>query len=123
MKVLLSIKPNFVEKVFSGEKRYEFRRVIFKKPEVNTIVVYASNPVQKVLGEFKIKGIIFDNLDSLWKRTNQHSGITEDFFYQYFKNMDFGYAIEIGEIKKYKKALLLQDHFNVSPPQSFLYLQ
>lgn len=122
MRVLLSIKPDFVEKVFSGEKKYEFRRVIFKKPEVNTVVVYASMPVQKVIGEFSIKNIIFDEIDSLWKRTKEFSGISEDFFFQYFNDKDFGYAIEIGEIEKYNNALSLQDHFNVSPPQSFMYL-
>ena len=71
MKVLLSIKPDFVEKVFSGEKKYEFRRVIFKKPEVNTVVVYASTPVQKVIGEFSVKNIIFDEIGSLWKKTKK----------------------------------------------------
>ena len=30
MKVLLSIKPEFVEKIFSGEKRFEYRKNIFK---------------------------------------------------------------------------------------------
>lgn len=122
MKVLLSIKPDFVEKVFSGEKKYEFRRVIFKKPEVNTVVVYASTPVQKVIGEFSVKNIIFDEIGSLWKRTKKFSGISEDYFFKYFNNKNFGYAIEIGEIEKYNKALSLQDHFNVSPPQSFMYL-
>jgi len=122
MRVLLSIKPDFVDKVFSGEKKYEFRRVIFKKPEVNTVVVYASTPVKKVIGEFSIKNIIFDEIGSLWKRTKQFSGISEDFFYQYFNEKDFGYAIEIGKIEKYNKALSLKDHFNVSPPQSFMYL-
>ncbi|MBN2415417.1 hypothetical protein JXO52_06230 [bacterium] len=122
MKVLLSIKPDFVEKVFSGEKKYEFRRVIFKKSEVNTVVVYASKPVHKVIGEFSIKNIICDDIVSLWTRTKDFSGISEDFFFQYFNDRDFGYAIEIGKVKKYNKALSLQDHFNVSPPQSFMYL-
>lgn len=31
MKVLLSIKPEFVEKIFAGEKKFEYRRTIFKK--------------------------------------------------------------------------------------------
>lgn len=31
MEVLLAIKPEFVEKIFSGEKKYEFRKVVFKK--------------------------------------------------------------------------------------------
>jgi predicted transcriptional regulator len=32
-------------------KKYEFRKVVFKNPKVKTVVVYASSPVQKVIGE------------------------------------------------------------------------
>ena len=31
MNVLLSIKPRFVEKILEGEKRFEFRKGIFKQ--------------------------------------------------------------------------------------------
>ena len=44
MKVLLSIKPEFVEAIFSGEKLYEYRKAIFKK-NVTTVVIYATKPV------------------------------------------------------------------------------
>ena len=36
MKILLSIKPEFAEKIFSGSKKYEFRRRIFKAPGEKT---------------------------------------------------------------------------------------
>lgn len=50
MKVLMSIKPEFADKIFDGSKRYEFRRMIFKQPAVKKVVVYASAPVQMVIG-------------------------------------------------------------------------
>ena len=34
MKALLSIKPEFADKIFAGTKRYEFRRAVFKKEGV-----------------------------------------------------------------------------------------
>ncbi len=80
MKVLLSIKPEYVEKIFSGYKQYEFRRVIFKKSLVTTIVVYASSPIQKVVGELTIEFIIFDKLNSLWKITSDQGGISKETF-------------------------------------------
>ena len=55
MKVLLSIKPEFVEKIFNGTKKYEFRKSIFKNKNIDTVVVYASSPWQYVIGEFKIE--------------------------------------------------------------------
>ena len=47
--VLLSIKPEFAEKIFQGVKRYEFRKALFKNREVEKIIVYASAPVSKVI--------------------------------------------------------------------------
>ena len=34
MKVLLSIKPEFADKIFNGTKKYEFRKEIFNGSEV-----------------------------------------------------------------------------------------
>ncbi|HUC81760.1 MAG TPA: hypothetical protein VMR70_12645 [Flavisolibacter sp.] len=123
MKVLLSIKPAFAEKIFSGEKKFEFRRTIFKNRNVTTVVVYASAPVQKVIGEFAIETILTDNPASLWQQTKQHAGVSEDFFFQYFEDKAQGHAIQIKKTKKYRKPLCLKEDFALSPPQSFLYLQ
>lgn len=123
MKVLLSIKPKYAELIFNGTKKFEFRRSMFKNMAVKTIVVYASLPVQKVIGEFQIGAILNSDLKSLWKTTKQHAGIEEDFFYEYFNNKEHGFAIKINNPKKYRKPLCLKDDFNVLPPQSFLYLR
>ncbi|MBI6731014.1 ASCH domain-containing protein, partial [Pseudomonas amygdali] len=42
MKVLLSIKPEYAEKILQGEKRFEFRKSVFKNPDVRTVVIYAT---------------------------------------------------------------------------------
>lgn len=47
-------KPQFVDKIRRGEKKFEFRRVLPKHQEVDTIIVYASKPVGKVVGEMII---------------------------------------------------------------------
>ena len=122
MKILLSIKPEFAEKIFNGTKKYEFRRSLFKKSEVKTVVVYASSPVQKVVGEFEIETIINDELVRLWDRTKDFSGITAEYFFEYFRNKDKGYAIKIKKAKIYDKPLSIKDDYNVAPPQSFIYL-
>ena len=67
MRVLLSIKPEYAFKIFDGTKRFEFRKVIFKNPDVKTVVVYASSPVQQVIGEFEIENIFSYEPDALWE--------------------------------------------------------
>ncbi len=46
MKVLLSIKPDFVQEMARGRKRFEYRRRIFKQ-DVDSVVIYACRPVGK----------------------------------------------------------------------------
>ena len=122
MKVLLSIKPEFAFKIFEGKKKFEFRKVIFKNPNVKTVVVYASSPVQRVIGEFEIDNILSSDPTEIWRLTKKYSGISEDFFNEYFADREIAHAIKIKNTKKYKHPLHLKDNFNVVPPQSYLYL-
>lgn len=122
MKVLLSIKPEFAEKIFNGTKKYEFRKSIFKNKDVDTVVVYVSSPLQYVIGEFKIAGILNDDVDRIWEKTHDASGITERFYRMYFAHKTNAYAIKIGHVTRYKQRKRLSD-YNVSfAPQSFVYL-
>lgn len=121
MKVVLSIKPEFANKIFDGTKTFEFRKVIFKNTAVKTVIVYASSPVQQVIGEFQIDSIINLDLKTLWEMTNSSSGISKDYFYKYFANRELGYAIKIKNPKKYVTPKSLKRDFNLVPPQSFAY--
>ena len=122
MKVLLSIKPEFAFKIFDGTKKFEFRKVIFKNPNIKTVVVYASSPVQQVIGEFEIADILSYNPSEVWRQTKEYSGISENRFFEYFADRKIAHAIKIKNPKKYKQPLSLQDNFNVFPPQSYVYL-
>ena len=51
--ILLSIKPEYANKIFDGQKHYEYRKRIPKK-EVSKIVVYSSAPEQAVIGEIEV---------------------------------------------------------------------
>ncbi|MEY8782020.1 hypothetical protein AB9K32_16420 [Allomuricauda sp. XS_ASV26] len=123
MKVVLSIKPEFAFKIFDGTKKFEFRKAIFKNRNVKSVIVYASSPVQKVIGEFEIGKIFNNDLETLWDLTKEHSGITEDFFYDYFSDREKGFAIQVKKQKKYKKPKCLRTDFNLHPPQSFAYVK
>lgn len=123
MKVVLSIKPEFAYKIFDGTKKFEFRKSIFKNSNIETVVVYASAPVKKVIGEFQIERILNYDLDTLWELTKEYSGISEDYFYEYFDKRETGFAIQIKSKVKFKQPKSLQDDYKIiTPPQSFTYL-
>jgi predicted transcriptional regulator len=122
MRVLLSIKPEFADKIFSGEKKYEFRKVIFKRPNIKTVVVYASSPTKKVIGEFEVEEILSQNIASLWNITRQEAGITEEYYLSYFANRTIAHAIKIASVRKYNLPLDLNKVIRTPPPQSYVYL-
>ena len=119
--VLLSVKPEYASSIFKGEKGFEFRKTGFRR-QVDTVVVYVTSPVQKVLGEFDVDGILHSEISSLWERTREKAGISEATFFSYFGNKEKGYAIEVGGVRCYSEPLDLKKHFGVHPPQSFIYL-
>lgn len=123
MRVLLAIKPEFALKIFDGSKRYEYRRTIFKRTGVTTVVVYASDPIKSVIGEFDIGEIIHSEPRELWIKTGDQSGITEDNFLKYFENKQKGYAITVKKARRYDIPLALRKLMVHWPPQSFTYLQ
>jgi len=119
----LSIKPEYAERIFSGQKKYEFRRAIFKNRNVTHVVVYASAPIRKVIGEFQVINIIHDDVRALWDETGSAAGIPMSKFFDYFFNRDEGYAIEIGKAQKYEHSFSLEEVYGLTPPQSFVYLK
>ncbi len=123
MKVLLSIKPEYANKILSGEKRFEFRKSIFKKEGIQTVIIYATMPIGKVVGEFEFEHILSDEPEFIWDKTSALSGITKSFFDSYFYERSRAYAIEIKSVKKYDTPLNLNDlKSGLKAPQSFTYI-
>ncbi len=122
MKIILSIKPEFADEIFSGRKKYEYRKKIFTK-EVKSVIVYSTMPVGKFVGEFTIEKIVNGNPDAIWEKTKNYSGITKEFFEEYFSGRDNGYALKISTVKEYEKPI---DPFRLIKsfvaPQSFKYI-
>lgn len=120
MNVILSIHPEYVEKIISEEKKYEFRRKIFKQ-DVEQIVVYSTCPVKRIECIFEIKEIFEETPEQLWENYHDFGCISKKKFFKYFENTDKGYAIEIKNVKKLIKPI---DKFNedFTIPQSFRYL-
>lgn len=123
MKVLLSIKPEFVEKILSGEKKYEFRKKLFKRQSVKTIVIYATMPIGKVVGEFDIDHVISDEPNLVWEKTKKYAGVSKSFYDEYFEEKSLAFAIAVGKVTLYDEPKSL-NYFgkNFVAPQSYRYL-
>jgi predicted transcriptional regulator len=123
MKVILSIKPQYAEKILDGTKRFEFRKAGFSMSGVTTVVIYATKPIGKVVGEFEIDKIHVDAPSKIWSKTKLHAGIDKKFFDEYYKDRSVAVAIGVGKVKKYTRAKELSSlGAGITPPQSFRYL-
>jgi len=119
---LLSIKPEYVDAIFKGEKRVEFRRTRFAR-NVSHIIVYATQPVGAVVGYFEV-GLIEENTpDRLWDSFGTVGCIDKDKFDQYFDGTSIGYAIGVKNPVRLSENASLNRYSGLSrPPQSFAYL-
>lgn len=120
---MLSIKPEYVRRILAGEKTYEFRRRIFTRQDVDTIIIYTTSPVCRILAEAHITRILQDTPQGLWDRTHRHGGISRDKFMRYFQDRDTAYAIQLGELARFATPRTLADYHVKTAPQSFIYTQ
>ena len=118
MNVVLSIKPEYVEAIKDGRKRFEFRKSIFRK-KVDKVYIYASSPVSKVVGEFQPVYVIQGSPEELWSKTHRFAGIRKEWYDLYFRGHDTAYAIEIKNLRIYNTPKDIPFH----APQSFRYIE
>lgn len=121
-KILMSINPIYADKILSGAKKYEYRKVKAKKDKVNKIVIYATYPIMKVVGEVEVKDILEETPEKLWNVTKKYSGVTKQFYDNYFNKSSKAIAYKLGKIEKYDEPKKLEDVGVKCVPQSFLYL-
>ena len=120
-KILLSINPEYVEKILNGNKKYEYRKVKCRQ-EVDKIIIYSTYPIKKVVGEATVDKILEDSPTRIWETTNKESGINIDFFEKYFKGRKTAVAYKLSNIKIYDKPKEIESYGLKVAPQSFVYV-
>lgn len=119
--ILLSINPQYVDRIMNGEKQYEFRKNLCKR-EVDKIIIYSTSPIMKVVGEAEVEDIIVDKPRRVWGKTKKYSGIERQFFEEYYKGRSQAVAYKLTHIIQYEEPKELIDYGIKNPPQSFCYL-
>ena len=117
--LVLSIYPEYVKKILSGEKRFEFRRT---KPtqKITHIVIYATAPEKRIAAIAEVETILQASPHSLWEKTKYASGISRTAFRKYFNGRKQAFAFKLGQVWEMPRDAFLPPSF--LPPQSFLYI-
>ena len=70
---LISIHPKYVEKIFSGAKKLEFRRR-WTARSVETLFFYATAPVRRIVGFAKVARVTQGTPTQLWQLARESEG-------------------------------------------------
>jgi len=119
---LFSIHPRFADAILRGDKQVEFRR---RGPSRKTafVIVYATSPVQRIVGWFRVGDIEAEAPQDLWERFGAVGGIEPDEFARYYEGRAVGTAITVAEAASLAEPLELSSVAGfTSPPQSFQYV-
>jgi predicted transcriptional regulator len=120
--VLLPIRPHYAEPIIDGRKLVEFRKASFRA-RPSHVVVYASSPVQRVLGFFSVTDVEVAPVGDLWSRYGHVGEILENDFAAYFNGHECGVALSVGEVVALEQPLSLDAlGLGSRPPQSFAYV-
>lgn len=121
--ILVSINPEYADLILSGKKKIELRRVRFNK-NVDRMVIYATSPICKVIGECEVEKVIYDHPDGLWEEFGAVSGVSKEFFDRYYCNRELAVGLLVNKPQRYLTPQLLSAVVpgTTTPPQSFFYI-
>lgn len=120
--ILLSIHPEYVKKIISGEKKFEFRKVTARKYKPNKIFIYSTAPDSCIMAEADIVEILEEHPNEIWNKTKKYAGIDYHFFVEYYKNKDKAIAYKLDNVREFTKPKKIEDLGLKAAPQSFVYL-
>jgi predicted transcriptional regulator len=121
--VLLSVKPEYADRILKGTKRFEFRRAAFASP-VDEILLYATSPTKRIVGLFRIDSVHKGSPSSLWNRFARYAGIGRSKYFSYFAEAKRAFALQVHSTQRFLTHVDPRSVWpNFYPPQSFRYLE
>lgn len=119
--ILLSIHPCFVEKIFSGEKKFEYRKRI--PTDIHTVIVYATAPIKQIVAVIEVENVLQGTPMNIWKQTKEWSGLTYKFYKSYYNGKSVAYAIKFKNVYRLERPQSISIFKEVkSAPQSYMYI-
>lgn len=125
--ILLSIHPEWAQRIFSGLKILEWRKSVPKFDGTIKVYMYETSPIQKITGYFEIveEECFVQIEDPLHcDSTNIVFGqVTREDLANYKGNSKYLYGWRIHAPQKFKNPKTLADFGLKRPPQSWQYVE
>lgn len=123
--VVLSIRPQYSEKIVDGSKTVELRRRFpVSAPNGTIAYIYSTSPVRAMVGMAEITSVLKLPIAEIWQRFENQAQIDKPDFDRYFEGVEQGFVLLFDKARPFPKPLplsTLRERFDFEPPQSFLY--
>ena len=125
--LLLSIHPEYVERILNGTKTVELRK---RRPNVelgSQVLIYSTMPEGKIVAQATISKIEVRTPGQLWKTVKKKCGVVKSAFDAYYEFAEKAVGIHLVDVMELEVPLSLDavramwPEFH--PPQQFRYLE
>lgn len=122
--LVLSIGPEYANKIISGTKSVELRRKFSKRWIGCRTVVYATSPEKRLVGEARIANVVNGDPDRIWYAFAGELGCSRQEFDNYVGSSIEVFALVLDDIVRYAEPIPLRvlEHLiasDIDPPQSY----
>lgn len=119
---LMAIHVQYADAIMSGTKRVEFRKRRLAD-DIETVWVYATSPVSKVVGRFSVDEVVQGSPHDIWERYGAVGVIEREAFFSYYEGSTTAVAIVVGQAERLPDPVDLGE-LDPRPavPQSFAYI-
>ncbi|TIP33327.1 MAG: helix-turn-helix domain-containing protein, partial [Mesorhizobium sp.] len=123
--VVLSIRPQYSDKIMDGRKTVELRRRFpISAPGGTLAYIYSTSPIRAMVGVAEIKDVLKLPVKQIWAEFEDRAFVDQNDFDNYFQGLEFGFALLFEDVKPFSRPVPLtelREKFGFEPPQSFLY--
>jgi predicted transcriptional regulator len=122
--VIFSIQPKYAENIMCGLKKVEIRKKFDKKWIGRTGTIYATAPIQSILGYVKISNVVQNSPDLIWEKYSDKIGCSKEEFESYVQDDKLVFAIELSDVFSYPNPITLSwlnswTNSHLKAPQSY----
>jgi predicted transcriptional regulator len=124
--LLVSMKPQYAERILSGAKIIEIRKKFSDRWVGCKAVLYSSSPQQALVGEATVRSVSSGAPEEIWAKFQTGLGCTSSEFSAYVGPAQIVSAIELDDVFPYREPVSLSQisHLlgleeDLRPPQSY----
>jgi predicted transcriptional regulator len=114
---MIALRPQYWEMYKDGSKIWELRKITHSPKCVDGLVVYATAPVSRIVGEVDLVSCYSAYVNDLWDTVKDGCGITRKQYDRYYQGHDIARAYRLGNVWEYTPSIPPLLHF-----QGFFYL-